>query len=194
VGRIKGDLLRVGNTRRDWCSGRAWWLGARGGGVPGRERTYHLRRRCPMVKREAGMEEEDEGAVVHDFRAQARARASPSSTELWHSTERVHLTRASWACAGAGVTLAWSLGQPRHLFVFGFHGATWTRENSASGRVEVKVGVGASWDGIRSAVAPNAGVSQGSGTARHCLRAAAPNQALRGKRGQPRLFTLLRLR
>jgi len=95
--------------------------------VPGRERTYHLRRRCPMVKREAGMEEEDEGAVVHDFRAQARARASPSSTELWHSTERVHLTRASWACAGAGVTLAWSLGQPRHLFVFGFHGATWTR-------------------------------------------------------------------
>ena len=97
MGRIKGDLLRVGNTRRDWCSGRAWWLGARGGGVPGRERTYHLRRRCPMVKREAGMEEEDEGAVVHDFRAQARARASPSSTELWHSTERVHLTRASWA-------------------------------------------------------------------------------------------------
>ena len=95
---------------------------------------------------------------------------------------------------GAGVTLAWSLGQPRHLFVFGFHSATWTRENSASGRVEVKVGVGASWDGIRSAVAPNAGVSQGSGTARHCLRAAAPNQALRGKRGQPRLFTLVRLR
>lgn len=65
--------------------------------MPGRERTYHLRRRCPMVKREAGMEEEDEGAVVHDFRAQARARASPSSTELWDSTERVHLTRASWA-------------------------------------------------------------------------------------------------
>ena len=93
---------------------------------------------------------------------------------------------------GAPVTLAWSLAQPRHLFVFGSHGATWTRGNSASGRVEVKVGVGASWDGIRGAVAPNAGVSQGSGTARHCLRAAAPNQALRGKRGQPRLFTLLR--
>ena len=43
-------------------------------------------------------------------------------------------------------------------------------------------------------MAPNAGVSQGSGTARHCLRAAAPNQALRGKRGQPRLFTLMRQR
>eukprot|EP00964_Phaeocystis_antarctica_P004755 scaffold2575_cov35-Phaeocystis_antarctica.AAC.1 len=42
---------------------------------------------------------------------------------------------------GRAVTLAWLLGQPRHLFVFGFHGATWTRENSASGRVEVKVGV-----------------------------------------------------
>ena len=95
MGRIKGDLLRVGNTRRDWCSGRAWSLGARGGGGPGRERTYHLRRRCPMVKREAGMEEEDEGAVVHDFRAQARARASPSSTELWDSTELVHLTLLS---------------------------------------------------------------------------------------------------
>ena len=38
------------------------------------------------------MEEEDEGAVAHDFRAQARARASPSSTKLWDSTERVHLT------------------------------------------------------------------------------------------------------
>ena len=45
-----------------------------------------------MVKREARMEEEDEGAVAHDFRAQARARASPSSTKLWDSTERVHLT------------------------------------------------------------------------------------------------------
>ena len=29
---------------------------------------------------------------------------------------------------------AWSLEhEPRHLFVFGFHGATWARENSALG-------------------------------------------------------------
>ena len=97
-----------------------------------------------------------------------------------------HFHEETKVAPGPGSTLAWSLGQPRHLFVFGFHaGATWTRESSASGRVEVKVGVGASWDGIRGAVAPNAGVSQGSGTARHCLRAAAPNQALRGA-GQAR--------
>ena len=120
------------------------------------------------------------------------ARAAKKNGGFWDPKSHFH--EETKVAPGPGSTLAWSLGQPRHLFVFGFYGATWARKNSASGRVEVKVGVGASWDGIRGAVAPNAGVSQGSGTARHCLRAAAPNQALRGKRGQPRLFTLLRQR
>eukprot|EP00964_Phaeocystis_antarctica_P007310 scaffold3968_cov36-Phaeocystis_antarctica.AAC.1 len=36
-----------------------------------------------------------------------------------------------------------------------------------------RLALGLLGDGIRGAVAPNGGVSQGSGTARHCLRVAA---------------------